>query len=128
MTNTHITDSAIDVTALADTYIAMWNEEDPAARGALIEQAWALDASYRDPLLAADGHAALDEMVATVHAHYPGQRFTRTTAVDEHNGFARFGWSLGPQDGPATVAGVDVAELAPDGKLRRITGFFGDLA
>jgi hypothetical protein len=26
------------------------------------------------------------------------------------------------------VAGVDVGELTDDGRLRRITGFFGDLA
>ena len=118
-----------DVTALADTYIAMWNEEDPAARASLIEQAWAADGSYRDPLLAADGHAALSEMVATVHGHYPGHRFRRTSGVDAHHDVARFGWSLGdPADGAVTVAGIDVAELGADGKLRRITGFFGDLA
>jgi hypothetical protein len=127
MTDTTET-TTTDVTALADTYIAMWNEEDAAARRTLIEEAWATDGSYRDPLLSADGHAALSEMVQTVHAHYPGQRFTRTTAVDEHNGFARFGWSLGPEEGPATVTGLDVAELTPEGKLRHITGFFGDLA
>jgi hypothetical protein len=124
-----MTDTTTDTptTALADAYIAMWNEEDPAARAALIQQAWAADGAYRDPLLAADGHAALSEMVETVHQHYPGQRFTRTTAVDEHNGFARFGWTLGNEE-TTTVAGIDVAELTADGKLKRITGFFGDLA
>ena len=128
MTDTTTTTTAT-TTELADAYIAMWNEEDPSARAALIQQAWAADGAYRDPLLAADGHAALAEMVETVHGHYPGQRFTRTTAVDEHNGFARFGWTLGdPATGAVTVAGIDVAELTDDGKLRRITGFFGDLA
>ena len=121
-----MTDTTTEITptaALADTYIAMWNEGDADTRAALIAQAWAVDGAYRDPLLAADGHAALSEMVETVHQHYPGQRFTRTTAVDEHNGFARFGWALGD-----VVAGIDVAQLTDDGKLQRITGFFGDLA
>jgi hypothetical protein len=121
-----MTDTTTEVTPtteLADAYIAMWNEDDPAARAALIEQAWAADGTYRDPLLAADGHAALSEMVETVHQHDPGQRFTRTTAVDEHNGFARFGWQLGD-----VTSGLDIAELTADGKLQRITGFFGDLA
>jgi hypothetical protein len=120
---TDTTTEATPTTALADVYIAMWNEEDPAARAALIEQAWAADGAYRDPLLAADGHAALSEMVETVHQHHPGQRFTRTTAVDEHGGFARFGWQLGD-----VTSGLDIAELTADGKLQRITGFFGDLA
>jgi hypothetical protein len=66
-------------------------------------------------------------MVETVHQHYPGQRFARLTAVDEHNGFARFGWQLAADDGTVTVAGIDVAELTANGKLQRITGFFGDL-
>lgn len=120
------TDTTTTATAI-DAYFAMWNEDDPAARAALIERAWTADGTYRDPLLAADGHAALSEMVDTVHQHYPGQRFARLTAIDEHNGFARFGWHLAGADGTVTVAGIDVAELTEDGKLRRITGFFGDL-
>ena len=127
MTTTENTDTTT-TEAVVDTYIAMWNEDDATARAELIEQAWVADGAYRDPLLAADGHAALSEMVETVHQHYPGQRFARLTAVDEHNGFARFGWHLAGDDGTVTVAGIDIAELAPDGRLRRITGFFGDLA
>lgn len=112
---------------VVDTYLAMWNEDDPKAREALIEQAWSTDGSYRDPKLAADGHAALSEMVETVHQHYPGQRFARLTAVDEHNRFARFGWHLANDDGNVTVAGIDVAEFDTEGRIRRITGFFGEL-
>lgn len=112
---------------VVDAYLAMWNEDDPQARAGIIEQAWSADGSYRDPLLAADGHAALSEMVDTVHEHYPGQRFSRLTGIDEHNGFARFGWQLAGDDGTVTVAGLDIAELGEDGKLRRITGFFGEL-
>jgi hypothetical protein len=126
MTITDATPSTIET--VVDAYIAMWNEEDPARRAALIEEAWAADGAYRDPLLAADGHEALSAMVETVHQHYPGHRFARLTAVDEHNGYARFGWQLAAPDGAVTVAGVDVAELDADGRLQRITGFFGDLA
>lgn len=122
------TETPTATTTIVDAYFAMWNEDDPTARAALIEQAWAADGTYRDPLLAADGHAALSEMVETVHQHYPGQRFTRLTAVDEHNGFARFGWHLAGDDGTVTVGGIDVAELTDDGKLQRVVGFFGDLA
>lgn len=124
------TDTELPVTTeeVVDAYIAMWNEEDPARRAELIEQAWAEGATYRDPLLAADGYDGLSAMVETVHQHYPGQRFARLTGLDQHNGFARFGWHLAAADGAVTVAGIDVAEVAPDGRIRRITGFFGDLA
>ena len=33
---------------------------------------------------------------------------------------------VGP-DGTVAVSGIDVGELADDGRLRRITGFFGEL-
>jgi hypothetical protein len=117
-----------DITTTIDTYFDMWNEPDPARRAALIEQAWTADGLYVDPLLEATGHAALSDMVAGVHTQFPGQRFRRTSAIDAHHDGARFAWELAGEDGTVTVAGLDVAELDGDGRLRRITGFFGDVA
>jgi hypothetical protein len=116
-----------DVTTTVDAYLAMWNEEDPARRAELIEQAWTTDGSYLDPLLEADGYAALDAMVAAVHAQYPGHRFRRTSGIDAHHDQVRFGWELAAPDGAVTVAGVDIGTVAFDGRLRSITGFFGEL-
>ncbi|MEY2571027.1 MAG: hypothetical protein QOE63_1377, partial [Acidimicrobiaceae bacterium] len=107
-----MTDTTTDTAQLVDTYLAMWNEEDAATRAAHIERAWTADARYRDPLLEADGHAGLDEMVTTVHGHYPGHRFRRTSGIDVHHDVARFGWELFAPDGTVTVAGIDIAELA----------------
>jgi len=112
---------------LVDAYLAMWNEEDAAARADHIKAAWAEDARYRDPLLEADGYAGLDEMVTTVHSHYPGHRFRRTSAIDAHHDALRFGWELFAPDGTVTVAGIDIAQVSDDGRLRAITGFFGPL-
>lgn len=116
-----------DITPTIDAYLAMWNEEDPAKRAELVEQAWTTDARYRDPLLEADGHDGLDAMVAAVHGQYPGHRFRRTSGVDAHHDAARFGWELVAPDGSVTVAGIDVAQVASDGRLDAITGFFGPL-
>lgn len=114
-------------TAMIDTYFAMWNEDDVARRAELIEQAWTTDARYRDPLLEADGYDGLSTMVDTVHQHYPGQRFTRLSGVDLHHDQARVAWHLAADEGDPTVVGIDLVELAEDGRIRRITGFFGDL-
>jgi hypothetical protein len=116
-----------DVTTTVDTYLAMWNEPDTARRAELIRTAWAEAGHYVDPLLEAEGHAALSEMVAAVHGQYPGHRFRRTSAVDTHHDQLRFGWELVAPDGSITVGGVDVGILAADGRLTRITGFFGPL-
>jgi hypothetical protein len=116
-----------DLATVVDTYLGMWNEEDAAARAAIIEQAWAVDGRYVDPLLEATGHAALSDMVAGVHAQFPGQRFRRTTGVDGHHDQVRFGWELVTPDGAVTVAGLDVGEIGDDGRFRRIVGFFGPI-
>ena len=116
-----------DVETIVDTYFSMWNEEDTAARARHVERAWAADGRYVDPLLEAEGHDQLSEMVATVHAHYPGHRFRRLSGIDAHHDTVRFTWELAAPDGTTTVAGVDIGALAADGRLRSITGFFGDV-
>jgi hypothetical protein len=116
-----------EIVTTIDTYLDAWNEPDARRRAGLIERAWARDGRYVDPLLAADGHAAISEMVAAVHAKFPGHRFRRTSGVDAHNGHVRFGWELVAPDGNVTVAGLDVGDVAGDGRLARITGFFGPL-
>src|SRR5207249_11498680 len=80
-----------DVATTVDTYLAMWNEPDPDRRAGHIERAWAADAHYVDPLLEAEGHAALSEMVAGVHGQFPGHRFRRARVIDPHHRPARVG-------------------------------------
>lgn len=116
-----------DVTATVDTYLAMWNETDPARRAQHIERAWAGDGHYVDPLLEAAGHSALGAMVDGVQAKFPGHRFRRTSGIDTHHDQVRFAWELAAPDGAVVVTGIDVGALAPDGRLQRIAGFFGDL-
>jgi hypothetical protein len=117
-----------DVTTTIDTYLAMWNEPDATRRLEHIRRAWAEDGHYVDPALEADGHEGLDDMVAGVHVQFPGHRFRRTSGIDAHHDEVRFAWELVAPDGTITVAGVDVGTLASDGRLSRITGFFGPLS
>jgi hypothetical protein len=110
---------------VVDSYFAMWNETDPPRRREIIAGAWTPDANYSDPLFTASGAAGLDALVAGVHQQYPGYRFRLAGAVESHHDRARWGWELAGPDGGAPVArGVDFALLAPDGRLREVTGFF----
>lgn len=75
----------------------------------------------------AEGHAALGSMVAGVQDRFAGHLFRRVSGADVHHGEFRFAWELVAPDGAVVVAGIDVGGLAADGRLRRITGFFGDI-
>jgi hypothetical protein len=45
--------------------------------------------------------------------------------VDEHHGVFRFSWVLVDPQGQPLLEGMDFVELAAEGRLQRITGFFG---
>ena len=75
-------------------------------------------------MFAADGPDALDAMVGAVHEQFPGHRFRQTGGIDTHHNRARWDWELvGPAGNPPVAVGVDFASLAPDGRLREVTGF-----
>ena len=51
-----------------------------------------------------------------------------TSGVDEHNGFARYGWAINAADGAEILEGIDIVECDDDNRLRRVVMFFGPLA
>ena len=112
-----------DFTAVAERYIATWNETDPAARRALVEAAYTSDAVYIDPLVEAAGHDAIDATLGAVRAQFAGLVFTLGGPVDGHHNLARFQWHLGPEGGDPIVIGFDVIALARDGRIREVAGF-----
>ena len=71
--------------------------------------------------------AGSSEAADLVNTHYAGHTFRRVSGIDTHHEFVRYGWELVGPDGNPVIAGIDVGEVAPDGRLRKITGFFGDL-
>jgi hypothetical protein len=115
----------VRISEVVSTYGAAWNEPDEGARRKLLEQAWADDGVYCDPTATADGRDALVAHIAGFHELFPGARIELVSGVDEHDGWLRFAWALVGADGATLSDGFDVGELAPDGRLRRIVGFFG---
>ena len=113
-----------DVSTVVDGYIAIWNETSPERRRALIAETYTDDATYLDPIMAGDGHAGIDAMIAGAQQQFPGHRFELSAGPDAHHDRVRFAWRLVGSNGGAPVAeGVDFATLAEDGRLRAVTGF-----
>ena len=128
MTTTDGTTPAPAITETVDAHLAAYGEPDPARRARLIASAWTPEGSLVDPPLdPATGHAGLDALFAAVQSHYPGHTFRRTTDVDGHHHAARYGWEMLAPDGAVALAGTDVVELAADGRLVQVVGFFGEL-
>jgi hypothetical protein len=111
-----------DFTKLAEQYIATWNETDPAARRALIDEIWSADGQYIDPLAEVTGHDQIDAVIAAAQQQFAGMKFRLAGPVDAHHDQARFTWELGP-DGTPVVVGFDVAKQDADGRLALVLGF-----
>jgi hypothetical protein len=107
---------------LVERYIAVWNEIDPERRERLIAETFSKGASYVDPLMASEGHAAINGMVRAVQERFPGYRFRRAGAVDGHHDRIRFGWELAPEVGPVVAKGTDFATVA-GARMTTVTGF-----
>ena len=92
-----MTATTTNASQLVESYIAIWNEVDAAARQALIAETWTEDAVYTDPLADVTGQAGIDGLVAAVQAQFPGLVFRRIGEVDTHHAFIRFSWEAGPR-------------------------------
>jgi hypothetical protein len=111
------------VNDLIERYLACWNETEPAARRKLIDDLWAEEASYIDPMAEAHGRDAIDATIAAVQGQFPGLVFTPVGSVDAHHRQARFTWGLGPEGVEPIVIGFDVAVADGDGRLTTVLGF-----
>jgi uncharacterized protein YndB with AHSA1/START domain len=108
-----------------DAFLRAWGEPDAAERRALVESCATPEISFRDAFSATDG---MEEMLANLEAvqmHMPGMTLARAGEVRQAHGTAIAGWTaLGP-DGAPRGAGTNVFDLAPDGRIRRVVGFWG---
>lgn len=122
------TDPTTTITATIDSHLEAYALADADRRNALVAACWNPDGQLTDPPLAGRGHAEISALADVVLTHYAGHRFERTTAVDVHHTYARYGWNLVGPDGTVAIGGTDFVEVDEDGKLLRIVGFFGPLA
>ncbi|MEP7111947.1 MAG: nuclear transport factor 2 family protein [Ilumatobacteraceae bacterium] len=123
-TATSTTDTS---TETIDSHLQAYALDDVARRNALVAANWNSDGELFDPPLEGRGHAEISALADAVLTHYAGHRFERTTVVDAHHGFARYGWDLIAPDGAVAISGTDVVQFDEVGKLLRIVGFFGAL-
>jgi hypothetical protein len=109
---------------LVQRYLEIWNETDANRRLAAIEDVWAEEATYVDPLASVAGRTQISNLIGAVQEQVPGHVFRLRNGVDAHHNIARFGWELVPAGGGESVAeGFDVAVTRDDGRIRSVLGF-----
>ena len=97
-----------------DLYLEAWNVADDGQRLDLVRRAFTSDADrYGHDI--AHGPNAIAATMSQIEVQ-------RTSAVQVQGDWSRFEWAA--VVGAQTVEGVDVAEHAPDGRLRRLIVFY----
>lgn len=115
------------VADVIDQYDKAWNTSDVEERRRLLEAALTENCEMVEPRGRYRGRAAILERINGFADRFPGARVDITTKVDEHNGFARYGWRIVDGEGSVMLEGIDVVERAGDGRLRKAVIFFRPL-
>lgn len=104
-------------------YLNAWNEPDAAARLTLLETIWSDDGVYTDPIAHAENRAELNAVIGRFHEMNPGAKFALKDEITAHGVHVRFYWTLHFAN-DISIPGMDYGELAADGRLSKIVGFF----
>lgn len=108
--------------ATIDRYFAAWSERDPGARRASLAATCAGDVVYRDRHGISTGIDDLDGHIAAAQIHLPG-RLARDGDARVSLGVALVDWTASADAG-IVARGTSVVELAPGGRIARVTGFW----
>ncbi|HTQ12885.1 MAG TPA: nuclear transport factor 2 family protein [Rhizomicrobium sp.] len=112
-----------DARQAVESYIAAWNENDPARIGALLEDCMAADCELASGQHAVSGRDALVAFVTAFRKARPGDRAVLTSAVETVG--ARFRFTGCGVDAEGRLYGevMDVGELDAAGRIKWLTTF-----
>jgi hypothetical protein len=110
-----------------DLYIRAWQERDPVAREALLEQCFAVDGRFVTRSREVRGRAALAELMTSVHADPSLVAIRVVSTVDLVGRTFRFRAVVDRADGSSPEA-FEAGELDADGRIALILTFPGALA
>ena len=87
--------------AIAEAYLAAWNEQDSQRRRVLLGQSWTSAAVMSIRWMAGEGRDGIAKMIEAARAKFPGHAFTLRGAPDGHGSYVRLSWNLAaPAGGP----------------------------
>jgi hypothetical protein len=107
----------------AQTYVAAWQEPDPAARARLIEACFAADGRIVSRGAVIRGRAALAAAIDGFIADPRGLRPRLPSAIDVQGPLFRFRALVEDRDGRVILDGFDAAEVDADGRITVLLTF-----
>ncbi len=98
----------------------VFNERDPAAREAALDDLFVAEPVMFEPTGIVRGKAAISEVAGRLLEQFgPDFRFVPEGPAVGHHGLGALRWTAGPEGGPVAVTGTDAAEIA-DGRIVRL--------
>lgn len=107
-----------------DAFLAAWSQKDEATRRAAIAAVATDDVTFGDAFSCTSGIDDLVAHLAAAQLHMPGLVLERSGDVRQCQGTAVADWVAKGPGGVARGRGTNVFELAPDGRIRRVVGFW----
>jgi uncharacterized protein YndB with AHSA1/START domain len=112
------------VAGTVDAYFDMWNMLDGADRKRAMDPLLAPEVQFRDQYSCTQGQDDLNAHITAGKHFMPGLSLVRDDDVRQCQGTALANWIARREDGSEVARGTNVFELTPDGRIRRITGFW----
>ena len=113
------------LTPAVDAFLAAWSEKDDARRRTALATIATHEVTFADAFSCTRGIDDLVAHLAAAQIHMPGIVLERAGDVRQCQGTAVVDWVAKGPDGAARGRGTNVFELAPDGRVARVVGFWG---
>jgi hypothetical protein len=132
--------SSRSAAALAEKYLAVWNEPDADQRRLMITKLWAEDGRHilqppqeiraiaaqpgigMTAILVAQGYEEIEARATSVYEHWVGSEgfsFRGRDDADRLGDVVKLHWEAVAKDGTVFAVGLSILVLAPDGRIDR---------
>ncbi len=112
------------VQAMADAWLAAWNERDGAARVKLLERCCAPAVTFRDAWGIVNNRDELAMTIGIVQMHDPQARIEAVGKAAQAHGTAHFAWKAVGGRAGERGGGHNIARLGMDGKFVEVVGIW----
>jgi len=107
-----------------DSFFEAWSEADCAKRRQALDSCAEPSLAFGDAYSCTSGVDDLDAHLAAARVHMPGVSLSRDGEIRQCQGTAIARWIAKKADGSLLGRGTNVFDFAPNGKIRRVIGFW----